>query len=552
MRRLIAVLATLVLSGCATLPMELDVQAGPELVAPTGQEFSYYSPAGPVRGATEQEIVSGFLAAGTGPQSDYAVARQFLSEDFAQRWQPATETLIRSGAPVFRETGSTVQLVDVNVAARLDEHGRYADISPANATTLRFQLVQEAGQWRISAAPNLTVVTQPVFSVVFREFPVYFVDARYRYLVPDLRWFPSRASTPTRLVAALLTGPSEWLGSAVTSAIPEGTRLTINAVSVQDGVARVDFDANALAADAASRGVMLTQLRSTLLQISGVTQVAISVNDSPQEIQPSELSDATTLGPTFALTDSGVQRLSVAEELPLSGTGNIVERFNPVHLALFDGGRKVGFSNENGVYLLERDGQSLSIAQLSETKTIVSLEFDSFGSLWAFPLDAAEPIEIYDPRGSTKTLVSTLEGTRLWGAISPEGGRLVQAIERPTGESRLIVETISRDSAMIPLRTNEGLELRPVVGKPISLTWHGSNSLRVLEQTASGLSALSEYPLTGPRRALTMPPVVGMQLLSGSSSISTYLLSEDGELWILTGNTWRQGATGVIALSALR
>ena len=552
MKRLVALLSTLLLTGCAALPTELDVQSGPELVGPAAQEFSYYSPASPSLGATPQEIVSGFLAAGTGPQNDYAIAREYLSADFAQRWQPAAETLIRSGAPIFRESGGTVQLVDITAGARLDEHGRYTGISPAQTSTLRFQLVQEAGQWRIAAAPNLTVVTQPVFSVVFRDFPVYFVDTRYRYLVPDLRWFPSRASTPTKLVTALLAGPSEWLDTSVTSAIPEGTSLTINAVSVESGVARVDFDANALAADAESRRVMLTQLRSTLLQISGVNQVAISVNNSAQEIEPSDLVDISTLGPTFALTSSGVQRLNVSEQLPLSGTDSMVEAYEPTLFALGDDGRRVAFSNPDGVYLLERDGLSLSITQLSETGDIAALEFDSFDSLWVFPADAAEPIEVYEIRGTSRTLPLELEGTRLFSAISPEGGRLAQAIELPDGSSQILVETISRDSAMIPLRTNPGLEIMPVVGKPISLTWHGSNAIRVLEETASGLSALSEYPLTGPRRALTMPPVVGAQLLSGAASISTYLLSENGEIWTLTGNTWRKGVTGVTALSALR
>lgn len=552
MKRIIALLSTLVLAGCATLPTELDVQVGPEIVGPAAQEFSYYSPASPSQGATAQEIVSGFLAAGTGPQNDYAIAREYLSDDFAQRWQPAAQTLIRSGAPTFRESGGTVQLVDITAGASLDEHGRYTDISPAQTSTLRFQLVKENGEWRIAAAPNLTVVTQPVFSVVFRAFPIYFVDTRYRFLVPDLRWFPSRASTPTKLVTALLAGPADWLETAVTSAIPEGTALTINAVSVEAGVARVDFDANALAADAASRQVMLTQLRSTLLQIAGVNQVAISVNNSPQEIEPSELADVSTLGPTFALTSIGVQRVNVSEQLPLSGTEAMVESYQPTRFALGDDGRRVGFSNADGVYLLERDGLALSIKQLSLTNDVAALEFDSFDSLWVFPTDASEPIEIYEIRGAFRTLPVDLEGRRLWGAISPEGGRLVQAIEFTDGTSKMLVETISRDSAMIPLRTNPGLEIVPVVGKPISFSWHGSNTLRVLEETASGLSALSEYPLTGPRRALTMPPVVGMQLLSGPSSISTYLLSENGELWTLNGNTWRQGAAGVIALSAQR
>jgi hypothetical protein len=551
-RKLIALLATMVLAGCASLPTEIDVQAGPELISPTGQEFSYYSPASPAPGASAQEIVSGFLAAGTGPQNDYSVAREYLSDDFAQRWQPTSQTLIRTGSPIFRESGSSIQLVDVTVAASLDEHGRYLDSSPAETTTLRFQLVQEDGEFRIAAAPNLTVVTQPVFSVVFSAFPIYFVDSRYRFLVPDLRWFPSRASTPTKLVTALLAGPSTWLEAAVVSAIPEGTGLTINAVSVDAGVARVDFDANALSADGASRQVMLTQLRSTLLQINGVNQVAISVNDSPQEIQASDLTDVTNLGPTFALTDIGVQRLNVSEQLPLSGTDSIVESYQPDHFALGDEGRQVGFSNADGVYLLERDGLSLRVSQLSETRDVAALEFDSFGSLWIFPANLAEPIEIFDMRGASRTIPSEAEGIRIWSAISPEGGRLVEAVELADGSTEMRVETISRDSAMIPLRVNEGLTIQPVLGRPISLTWHGSNALRVLEQTASGLSALSEYALTGPRRPLTMPPVVGAQLLSGNSSISTYLLSEQGELWILTGNTWRQSVTGVLGLASLR
>lgn len=552
MRKLIALLATLLLAGCATLPTELDVQSGPELISPSGQEFSYYSPASPSPGATAQEIVSGFLAAGTGPQNDYAIAREYLADDFAQRWQPAGETLIRSGVPSFRDTGEAVQLVQVNVGARVDQNGQYSDISPATTTTLRFQLVREAGEWRIAAAPNLTVVTQPVFSVVFRAFPIYFVDNRSRFLVPDLRWFPSRASTPTRLVNALLAGPSEWLDGAVTSAIPIGTGLTINAVSVENGVARVDFDANALAADAASRPIILAQLRATLVQIAGVNQVAVFVNDSPQDIQRSELPDSTTLGPTFALTQAGIQRIALTEQQPLSGTGSLIQDYAPKRFTLADDGRKVGLSNEDGVFLLERDGISLRVSKLSETTEVASLEFDSFGSLWVFPSDAASPIEILNPGGTNRLLESEHQGVRVWSALSPEGGRLVQGLVYPDGRGKISVETISRDAGMTPLRVNLGFELNPVVGAPISLTWHGSNAIRVLEQTASGLSALSEYPLTGPRRPLTMPPVVGVQLLSGTSSISTYLLSDEGELWTLTGNTWRAGVRDVITLSALR
>jgi hypothetical protein len=551
-RRLIALFALVALSGCAVLPTALDVQSGPELLVTTGQDFAYYSPAGPTMNASAQEIVSGFLAAGTGPQNDYSVAREFLSEEFAPRWQPAAQTLIRSGAPSFRESGQSILLVDVNVSARVDEHGRYADVSPAEGNSLRFQMVREAGQWRISAAPNLTVVTQPVFSVVFSAFPVYFVDSRSNFLVPDLRWFPSRASTPTKLVNALLAGPSEWLSTGVSTSIPADTRLTINAVSIEDGVAKVDFDANALAANNSARRVMLSQLRATLLQIPEINEVALSVNSSAQDIIPSSLRNVSAPGPTFVLTDNGIQRLSASDAQALSGTEAITQDYNPTLFAIFDDAKRIAFASEQGVFLLERDGFRLQVGQLSQSSAVAALDFDSYGALWIFPTDAQEDIEVHDARGPIRYLSSDLQGTRLSSVLSPEGSRLVQAFALSDGQIILRAQTVTRDSTTAPIRLNEGIDIIPVVGKPLSLTWHGSNALRVLEETTSGLSALSEYPLSGPRRSLTMPPVIGTQLLSGSASISTYLLSDQGQLWALTGNTWRSNSSGAIALASLR
>ena len=70
MRKLFAALSLLVLTGCAAIPTGLDVKSGPEIAAYEQQEVAYYTPSGPVPGASAKEIVSGFLAAGTGPQND--------------------------------------------------------------------------------------------------------------------------------------------------------------------------------------------------------------------------------------------------------------------------------------------------------------------------------------------------------------------------------------------------------------------------------------------------------------------------------------------------
>ena len=153
-KKAFVLIATLVLAGCASIPTQLDIQSGPDIAPEAQQEFAYYTPSGPSLNATSQEIVSGFLAAGTSPLNDYAVAREFLSDDFAQRWNPENQTVIRAGAPVFRQAGESLVVVELSAGARIDDQGRYEDSVELSTTNLRFGVALQDGQWRISSAPN--------------------------------------------------------------------------------------------------------------------------------------------------------------------------------------------------------------------------------------------------------------------------------------------------------------------------------------------------------------------------------------------------------------
>ena len=551
-RKLIALLLPLVLTGCAALPTGIDIQTGPELAPPVAQEFSYYTPSGPSQDASPQEIVSGFLAAGTGPQNDYAVAREFLSQEFAQRWKPENQTIIRTGVPVYRQSGDALVVVDINVGARVDEQGRYQDSSALDPTSLRFRLVEVEGQWRIASAPNLTVVTAPVFSVVFNAFPVYFADLGLENLVPDLRWFPSKTSTATRLVNALLSGPSSWLADAATSAIPEGTQLTISAVIIVDGVAQIDFDADALGANAIQRRVMLAQLRSTLLQVLGVDDVSLSVNGSVQEISDFGISPDLGTSPSYLLTSDGIERLGAIESDPLTGTSDLFEDYSPEIFTLTEDGERIAFANSQGVYEIRTSPLQSEITKLSSTDDLVTLEYDHFGLLWLFPIDASQPIEVFDQLGTRYEIESELIGTRTAASIGPEGTRFVQAISALDSGSKIIGGVVRRDSNSAPIEVSTGLRINPVLGKPVGLSWQGNTNLRVLETTTSGLTAFSEYPVTGPRSQLTIPPAIGVAIHSAVSAASTYLLSDAGEVWLFTANNWRRIATDVISIGTLR
>lgn len=548
MKKIISTLSILLLAGCASLPTEIDIKSGPELVAPEQNELSYYTPTGPTPSASAQDIVSGFLAAGTGPQNDYAVARQFLTAEFAQRWNPESGVLVRAGVPVFKSSNDSLQNVEVGVTARVDEQGRYLDAEPGSKTSLRFQLVKESGEWRISSAPNLTVVTAPVFSVVFSAFPVYFLDTNLSRLVPDLRWFPTRASTGTKLVNALLAGPSDWLAQAVKTAIPQGTKMTIAAVSVEQGVAQVDLDTTALEATAIERRLMLTQLRSTLLQLPGVTNVSVSIDNTPQDIIPTQFQTSTLGGPVYLANSSGVFRANAGETMALAGTSGFAANKSIKRFAISGDADSIALATGDGVYAIQSSGLNLKTTKISDLKEVADMFFDDWGLLWLIPSDPAKDIVLVNNNFEQRVLGDGANGERVSYKISAEGARLAK-LTKTEQVSQIQVNGVIRDSQGWPIRLIGEQVVNNVLGEAIALSWQQSSELRVLERTTSGLTAISDYSLTGPRKQLTMPPVAGIEITEGPSGLSTYLLTESGDIWVLTGTAWRELTTEVSAIS---
>lgn len=548
MRKIAFLMSVLLLSGCASLPSNLDIEIGPELSTPDQQELSFYSPASPLPGASPSEIVSGFLSAGTGPQNDYQVAREYLTDGFASRWRPGEQTLIRVGGYEIQSPSDSVQVVSVLVGARVNEDGSYENIAPTD-TDLRFRLTQENGEWRISSAPDLTVVTVPVFEVVFSQFPIYFLDSTASQLVPDVRWFPKRSSTPTQLVSALLNGPAAWLSESVLSAIPAGTKLQVNAVLVQEGKALVDLDATALAADNRQRGLLLTQLRSTLLQLPGIVDVSVLIAGAEQSITPAEIS-AIPASSTFALSSTGIARLSGSEAGPLLGTEDILSTLSPSRLAVAAEGKQLVVATGTGIYRLSQDGDSFRRTRISETNLVADMQTDLFGQTWIFRATSASSVEVIDAADQRIELPLPFSGRVISAAVSPEGARLAVLVS-DSGQS-VRVFGIVRNQQGTPLRLTGNLVTEPEGVGVASISWQQSTILRVLSKTASGTGSIYDYPISGPRKQRTAPLVTGSVVEPGFAVIDSYLLSEAGEVWILSGNTWQRIQTDVIDIASGR
>lgn len=547
MKKVVALFLALLTAGCAQLPTGISVSQGPELLLPLTQDFSYYSPPGPFEDATPQEIVTGFLNAGSAPQQNYEIARQYLSNQFAQNWQPNAGVLIRSGIPVLRATSQSLVTADIPVAARINELGIYEAADLSDRPSLRFQLIRENGQWRISRAPNLTVVTVPVFNVVFRGYPIYFLDASRENLVPDLRWFPSRTSTGTSLVNALLAGPADWLAPAVISAIPSGTKLTVDAVQVIDGEARVDFDANALTAQAGDRSLMKSQLEATLIQLFGVQRVQISINNNPQNIDSADLRRINA-GTATAFGERGLFSLASGASQVLAGTARIAENYVIENYDLSYDGEVLVIQTADSIikFSLSNFGSELEFEK--NATGLLPVQLDGYGNTWLVPRDVTQPVSSLGSNNEISEIQWTSLGKRIAFAVSPEGARVAEIIQSDSSY-RLVIRPVIRDLSGVPNSVGDAQKVLDLQATKESLAWDNLTSLLAFETSAGELSSLQAVPIVGPKQVLPSTTVIPRVAVSGYGNASRYLLTENNEVWVLTGRSWRRVSDSVFAIS---
>jgi hypothetical protein len=350
------------LAGCAGIPDDGSVQQGDPITSDVVDSDVVYTPNGPSVDSSQEQLLNGFLAAGTGPQNDYSVARQFLSAGFADGWNPRASVTVRPG------TGTTTRVSDTRLdytfvdSATVDDSGRYTPATSSVPTTLGYRFVQEDGQWRISDAPDGIVLTPATFQSVFRSHSIYFYDPTFTYLVPDERWFLARSSTSTRIASALLAGPSSWLQGAVVSAFPDGTRLSLTAITVDVGTARVDLTADALGADPTARARMQAQLLASFSSVATITAVELSVESTVLEVpelgQDSPLRDPTVDARPLVVAEGVLGFASRSAVSELAGLSPAVTDLGATALELSGDQADAAVATAEGAVLVRADGSS--------------------------------------------------------------------------------------------------------------------------------------------------------------------------------------------------
>ena len=541
-------LAATLLAGCGGIPTGGNPVAGDPIDDDVEIEIGF-APQGPRPGSTQEEIVQDFLRAATNPQGDFAIAQQFLTTDFAEKWDPDASVLVRSSVGTTEPISETSLDFTFTTSAFVDAEGHYKEQRDSNTATLNFQLVKVGDEWRISSAPNGIVLADGQLDDVFREYGLYFFDPSYDYLVPDVRWFPNQGRVASRVVTQLLAGQSSWLGNGVlVSAFPAGTALGPDSVSISSGVASVDLTEEARAASNTDRDRMRQQLVTSLASLSNVSSVVITVEGTPLSVPVSGSAGANSSPEVEPLPlvgriggDTDEFGYIIADAIsPIAVLSARIIALEPRAVTLARGGKRAAVLGNGGVFAVgSGDAEPLLI---DKRPGLVPPSIDNGGFIWSVPRSDASALLAIQPDGTKHTIVSGLSSDArvISMDVSRDGARILVYVSI-AGSPRLYVAGITRQDGA-PTGLSE-LQLIPVGGgAPLDATWVDDSTVATLS-TADNTTAVTAWIIGGPSESVgTLRG--GKAIVGGNDGIDGLrVLTSDGEVYGPRGSSWQRTAT---------
>jgi hypothetical protein len=572
---LLVVLVSLALVGCVAVPTKGPVEKV-EGQLPACQNCVNVDVAPPAPGAEPLDIVQGYLRATSNYQPNYSVAKQFLTKAAAQGWSPEDGASIYTGTPMV--SGDDVVL-DATVIGTLGADRTYT--AKDQKTRIDFEMVQENGEWRIGKPPPGLMVEQYSFDSFYQSFNLYFIGSG-NVLVPDPIYLPSlrsQSSTTSVLMKGLLAGPSAWLKPAVTSAIPAGTALSVDAVTVVDGVAAVPLSDQVLALNDAQRSLMAAQVVYTLKQVPGVQSIVFLVNQQRLRVPGSSAAD-------FSISVNSVS--SDVDPIPfIAGHQLYAARSDGVRVfdengSDPDAGRALAGPLGNGRLAVQEMAVSPANSDLAvvtdartrlrrsstsgdELTTLIDRQatdllrpqFTRFGELWAlgssggsqrfWVFSGKERISVESPLLTSTTTAAF--------RISPDGTRIA-LVRRADGRSQLGLARISRSADKIVVDGWRWIDTTqtnlPEVATMSDVAWVDDTNLLVVG-TRTGTAAPGLFRVSQDASRIT-PDAEPTEWEANTITVllsdqSTLVIGRGGRTWKGDGGQWYPFVDGVRAAS---
>ncbi|MDQ1526912.1 MAG: hypothetical protein QOG18_1525 [Microbacteriaceae bacterium] len=532
----------LAITGCVGIPTSGAVLTGTEIKAAGVENGATYLPEGPAKGASQQQILQGFISAFASSQNNYAVAREFLGSGFKDTWDPRQSVLVRTGAPRIDPLIGDTMSYTIDTLAVVDSSGTYTPSPDPQSQSLIFQFAKQKGQWRITEAPQGIVLLESTFESIFSAQTLYFLDPSGKRLVPDQRWFPTGAQT-VRIVSALLAGPSAALRGAVYTAFPEGTKLSSPLVPIQNAVATIDLSVEALNSKTNDRQLMRQQLLASLGGVSSIAGVSISVGDSLLPIPDSGQNDLPTdpqVDPRpLVLQKDSFGFYEGGRVTPIALSSKILA-LKPTAVTLSSSGTTAAvLTATGGVSMVTISGNPVA---LDTRPGLVSPTMDEDGYLWSVPSGSPNAIRVFDSAGKGYDLTPALPpDSRIVSIeVSRDGARVAMYLSTNAGP-RIIVSAIVRSADQnqrpLSLVTDSILDATAGSGTPIDATWVDGLSVATLS-IVNGQPTVYLYQLGGSRTSLGRPDASSEIVGGNGGTAGLRLLAADGSIEALRGSSW--------------
>ncbi|NYF14146.1 hypothetical protein HDC34_002473 [Pseudoclavibacter sp. JAI123] len=543
----IVVLAVLVLAGCARIPTSGQVLAGESEQQESDQSYSFF-PDAPRDGMSREEIVEGFLDAGTGTQNDYEVAREYLADSYRQEWDPNARILITASVPDVVDAGPDSIQASYKSSASVDSEGLYSELKSGTTERLEFTLAQDsAGEWRITEAPPGIVLLSQNFRSLFKSYTLYFYDDTLSRLVPDVRWFDAQQTALTRIARALVNGPAPWLAEGnVVSAIPSGVSL-LGAVTVEGDVADVDFSSSLSSTSPDQYSRMLLQLTESFADFEAITSVTMSITGVPidQELPPEDevvVNRQVTSTPLVYKSGElgflgGVNVTASPETAALQGA---LASLSPQKGAYSADGDVASFVTPNGVFTTPISDPEPLLVDARPGPLAMSL--DSWGYTWTGSTDGPG-LRATDVEDRQHSWLEPAENVGATGyraiAVSRDGARLA-VLENSSVGVRVAVMAIEREpSTNRPVALGVPLVLEPGGASPVDLAWVDETSLAVLAVGSEGTAEVRTQTVGG-TVSVNGAVLDGQQITGSNTPAGLRVLDKDHHIYVPKGNRWQQ------------
>ncbi|MFF2621495.1 LpqB family beta-propeller domain-containing protein [Oerskovia jenensis] len=552
------VVAALALSGCASIPTSGPVIRGSDVVQ--GYNAPGLRARGPVAGDDPLRIVSGFLTAqAAGPAGDFDVAQEFLTDAGAWSWD--SQVLVFDGdldLTMDKEAMSTGQVTvtgSATVVGALDKRGVYTEDVPGGvgAVPVSFGLVRQGdGQWRIETAEDGLLLSESSFQAAFRQTRLYFPSTDREVLVPDDRWFPNRGWQASA-VTEILVGPVEWLRGSTAPVVPEGTRLSIDAVPSVGGVSEVRLTDTISLAPPEDRALLKAQLEATLFDA-----LPLTVNLYRGEDLLSTPTGGTV--PIKAVTEGSEVVAAQGEVKALEGGAEEATPLSPA-VSLAGTTATALAQGSNARPLVVRDGtdrlvrlatKNLPEVQLLTGQDLLAPSVDRFGGVWSGPRVQAGTLQVVRADLAEAGDPVTVEASWLAGRtvqsirVAHDGARI--AVVSSDGLStRVDVAGIVRDEKDVPTGLSEPFRVGAPITSASQVVWADETTLAVLGTDDTEAAPTVHLVLVG-GETTRLSPVAGATAISaGDGDRTVQVLTQDGTLFgrSRSGAVWEKRIEGV-------